>query len=136
MVEIELTYQGELRNVATHGPSNAQLNTDAPVDNHGRGESFSPTDLVATALGGCVLTIMGIKAQDKGWALEGARARVEKHMSSDLPRRINRIVLEVSLPKHLEDDQIALLEKVGLQCPVMQSLHPDIDIEHNFTKID
>ncbi|MEZ5299682.1 MAG: OsmC family protein [Verrucomicrobiales bacterium] len=88
MVEINLRYEGELRTTATHAPSGATLHTDAPVDNCGRGESFSPTDLVATALGSCLFTILGIKAQQKGIALQGGSVRVQKEMSADAPRRI------------------------------------------------
>ncbi|NIP97177.1 MAG: OsmC family protein, partial [Akkermansiaceae bacterium] len=91
MVEIEINYEGQLRCGAEHGPSKDTLKTDAPVDNHGRGEAFSPTDLVATALGSCMLTIMGIVAQRDGIPLEGSRARVVKHMSTDTPRRIAKL---------------------------------------------
>ncbi|GAB4186460.1 MAG: OsmC family protein [Wenzhouxiangellaceae bacterium] len=134
MVEMHIDYAGQLRCEAVHGPSGTRLHTDAPVDNHGRGESFSPTDLLATALAGCVMTIMGIKAQSRSWDMTGARARVVKHMSDDLPRRIVRLELDVTLPASLDEDQAEVLQRVGLQCPVMQSLHPDIVVEHRFQR--
>jgi len=87
MVQIEIAYLGQLRCSAKHGPSATQLVTDAPVDNQGRGESFSPTDLVATALGTCMLTLMGIRAQERSWALDGTQVSVKKHMQPS-PRRI------------------------------------------------
>jgi len=135
MVEIKVEYLGELRCQARHGPSGNQLITDAPVDNQGRGEAYSPTDLVATALATCEMTIMGIKARANGWSMEGATVRAEKHMSSDLPRRIVRLVLDIQMPSHLDDEQIKVLERAAKQCPVRQSLHPDIEIEHRITRL-
>ena len=132
MVEMQVVYQGELRCQATHSPSGINIHTDAPVDNHGRGESFSPTDTVASALASCELTIMGIKARDKGWSLDGTKVRVEKHMSSDSPRRIAKIVLDFTLPATLEQAQLDLLQRAAMQCPVKNSLHPDIVIDHRF----
>ncbi|MCG8466409.1 MAG: OsmC family protein [Xanthomonadales bacterium] len=131
MVEMQIEYLGELRCQAAHGPSGVTIQTDAPVDNHGRGESFSPTDTVAMALAACELTIMGIKAKDKGWSLEGTKVRVEKHMSAS-PRRIARIVLEFQLPEALAPQQRDLLQRAAMQCPVKNSLHPDIELEHHF----
>lgn len=134
MVEMHVVYQGELRCQASHGPSGVTIHTDAPVDNHGRGESFSPTDTVASALATCELTIMGIKARDKGWSLEGTTVRVEKHMSTDAPRRIAKIVLDFTLPATLADDQLDLLQRAATQCPVKNSLHPDIELDHRFNR--
>lgn len=133
-VEVSIVYQGELRCEATHGPSGVQLRTDAPVDNHGRGESFSPTDLVATALGACVLTILGIQADKHDIDLSGARVVVEKHMSVDLPRRIARLPVKVTVPVQFDDRVRTVLERAAHTCPVHQSLHPDIDkpIEFNW----
>jgi len=126
-VEISIVYQDELRCEATHGPSGVQLHTDAPVDNHGRGESFSPTDLVATALGACVLTILGIQADKHGLDLSGARVTVEKHMSSDLPRRIARLPVKVTVPFEFDQRVRTVLERAAHTCPVHQSLHADIE---------
>lgn len=129
MVEIEIDYQGELRCEAKHGPSKLVLNTDAPVDNQGRGESFSPTDLVATALGTCMATIMGIVAARKEISLEGLRLKVGKEMSADLPRRIVALPVEISMPVTEDHPAAEMLKEAALSCPVHQSLHPDIVVE-------
>jgi putative redox protein len=100
----------------THGPSGRQLETDAPKDNEGRGESFSPTDLLATALGSCMLTVMGIYARRKGWKLDGARARVEKHMATAPVRRIGKLVVEFEMPPHRDAGRP--LERAADTCPV------------------
>src|SRR3954463_12741311 len=111
MVEIEVNYTGDLHCEATHGPSGTSLSTDAPTDNRGRGESFSPTDLVATALGTCMSTTMGIAAKDHGLDLSGLKVRVEKHMSKDAPRRIVALPSEVHIPLSPNCPQRALLEQ-------------------------
>jgi len=132
MVEIDVAYQGDLRTRSQHGPSGRELETDAPVDNQGRGESFSPTDLLATALGTCMLTVMGIVARREGWDLEGARARVEKHMVADPVRRVGRLVLSFELPAGLAANARAVLEEAARTCPVKQSIHPEIETELSF----
>jgi uncharacterized OsmC-like protein len=132
MVEIDISYEGELRCGAVHGPSGDHLNTDAPADNHGRGEAFSPTDLVATALGSCMLTIMGIVAQHDGISLDGTRVRVRKLMSDDLPRRITRLEVELAVPLSKDHPGREKLEAAAMACPVKQSIHPDIAVPVNF----
>lgn len=132
MVEIQIQYNGQLSCVATHGPSGCELTTDAPVDNHGRGLSFSPTDLVATALGTCVATIMAIYAEKHQLDLKGTKVHVEKHMSSDLPRRIARLPVTVSVPLPVEDRYKKGLEAAGENCPVRKSLREDIEIPIKF----
>ncbi|MFK7821877.1 MAG: OsmC family protein [Planctomycetaceae bacterium] len=132
MVEINIEYQGQLRCEATHGPSNCKLATDAPVDNHGRGESFSPTDLVATALGSCVATIMGIYADRHDIDLTGMQVHVEKHMSTDTPRRIVRLPVTITVPIALEERHRGAIEKAAGHCPVHQSLRADIDAPLTF----
>ena len=129
MVEIHVAYEGDLHTTCRHGPSGGELETDAPVDNQGRGESFSPTDLLATALGTCMLTVMGIVARREGWKLEGARTRVEKHMVLDPVRRVGRLVLHFELPAGFPPDARATLEEAARTCPVKQSLHPEIEME-------
>ncbi len=121
-----VVYQGSLRTEATHLQSGATILTDAPTDNHGKGEAFSPTDLVATALAACMATIMGIAAQTHGIALEGTRLEVTKKMVSD-PRRIGEIVVDVRYPEGLilSEKEKTVLEKAALSCPVLESLHPD-----------
>jgi putative redox protein len=127
MVEIQLAYSGELRCSAVHGPSGKTLITDAPVDNHGKGESFSPTDLVATALGSCMMTVMGIVAERKQLNLSGMKVRVEKHMSADSPRRIVKLPVVIVMPLPSDHPERALLEAAALGCPVHHSLHADIE---------
>jgi putative redox protein len=128
MVEIQIRYEGGLRTRAVHSPSSATLQTDAPLDNHGKGESFSPTDLVATALGSCMLTTMGIVAERHGWDISGSRARVEKSMVAYPVRRIGK--LEVWLQMAGEHDERArtTLERTALTCPVHKSLGPAVEI--------
>lgn len=128
MVEISVVYRGELRCEASHGPSGTVLSTDAPVDNQGKGESFSPTDLVATALGTCMLTIMGIVARRHDLDLEGTTVTVTKEMVNEPVRRIGRLPVTIRLPEHVTDEQRKLLERAALTCPVHKSLHPDIEI--------
>jgi putative redox protein len=115
-------YEGGLRCRSRHESSGCELLTDAPLDNQGRGESFSPTDLVATALGTCVLTILGIVAERHGWALEGCQARVEKTMTSEGERRIASLEVWIELPAGLEEAQRQLLVRAGEGCPVKRSL--------------
>src|SRR5258706_10660251 len=132
MVEITTIYNGQLRTTATHGPSGGSLITDAPKDNMGKGEAFSPTDLVATALGTCIMTTMGIVAQRHNIDLAGATVRVEKHMSTSGIRRIARLPVELHLPRALADDDRKRLENAALTCPVHKSLHPDVDAPVTF----
>ena len=126
MVEIKIVYQGDLRCEATHGPSGAKVVTDAPVDNHGKGESFSPTDLVATALGSCMLTIMGIVAQRHNLDLRGTRVTVTKEMVQQPVRRIGTLSVTIHVPKDLGEEDRKRLENAAVTCPVHKSLHPDV----------
>jgi putative redox protein len=132
MVKIDISYQGELRCEAVHGPSGTKLSTDAPKDNHGKGESFSPTDLVATALGTCMLTVMGIVAQRHNLSLAGATVNVVKEMAAAPTRRIGRLTVEIRVPGQFDDAQRKLLENAAHTCPVHKSLHPEIDIPVTF----
>lgn len=125
MVKMTVQYAGDLHCKATHGPSGSVVETDAPVDNQGRGESFSPTDLVATALASCMATIMGIYAKRKEIDLAGMRIEVGKEMTQTAPRRIARLPVEVWLPATVVKDPA--LENAALTCPVFLSLHPDIE---------
>jgi putative redox protein len=131
-VRIEFGYQGQLRCTSTHGPSKAQVLTDAPVDNQGRGESFSPTDLVATALGSCMLTTMAIYAERHGLDLRGATATVEKEMIADPLRRIAKLTTALTLPLTADHPQRAALERAALTCPVHRSLREDVEIPVTF----
>ena len=126
-VSITVDYTGDLRCQATHGPSKSTLITDAPVDNCGKGESFSPTDLVATALASCMATVIGIKAQQKQLDVTGMKVSIEKHMSEDSPRRIVRLPITIDIPLPADHPERKLLEATALGCPVHHSVHPDID---------
>jgi uncharacterized OsmC-like protein len=127
MVTINIRYEGGLRCAATHGPSGQKLHTDAPVDNHGRGESFSPTDLVATALGSCMATIMGIAADRHQIDLRGMTIEVTKEMSPDAPRRIAKLATKIKVPLPPDHPQRALLENAALTCPVHKSLSAEME---------
>jgi putative redox protein len=133
MVEINVTYNGQLRTTATHGPSQSTLITDAPKDNMGKGEAFSPTDLVATALATCILTTMGIVAQRRELDMNGATARVTKEMVSTPFRRIGRLAVTVHMPHKLGDEDRQRLENAAHTCPVHRSLHPDVEAPITFT---
>ena len=128
MIEIKTEYQGKLRCRSVHGPSGTICETDAPVDNHGLGESFSPTDLVATGLGNCMATIMGIVAARKEIDLVGMKITVGKEMSKELPRRISKLGVRIEVPLAADHPDRKLLENAALTCPVHQSLHPDIEV--------
>ena len=132
MVEIDVQYGGGLRCTATHGPSGATLHTDAPADNHGKGESFSPTDLVATALASCIGTILGIQAEKHGWDLAGMTLHVSKTMATEGTRRIARLPVDVHMPVDLSADDRTRAERAAGTCPVHKSLHPDIDAPITF----
>ncbi len=135
MVKINSVYEGDLHCLATHGPTGNTILTDAPPDNQGKGETFSPTDLVATALGTCYLTIMGIAARGRNIDMKGTTCSVEKHMSQDLPRRIARLVVDVTFPAGLSDDKCRVIKEAVKTCPVSRSLHPDVKIEVNFHSV-
>ena len=122
----KVTYLGELRTECKHLRSGNEFITDAPLDNNGRGEAFSPTDTVATALASCMLTVMGIKARSMELDLKGSYADVTKYMAAN-PRRISGIDIQLYLPAAIQNDDRDLLERVGNACPVMQSIHPDIE---------
>ncbi len=122
MVTITGEYQGELHCTATHGPSGNSLATDAPRDNQGRGEAFSPTDLVATAFATCIATTMAIVARSHGVDLAGLRYEVTKEMSADAPRRIVRLAVRLSMPPAARQAPVGVLENAAHSCPVALSL--------------
>jgi len=126
-------YEGALRTVATHLQSGNIIETDAPTDNQGKGERFSPTDLVATALGSCMTTIMGIKARDMNIDLAGMKIEIEKIMKAD-PRRIGGINLTFHFPEslRLDEKQQTVFERAAHTCPVIYSIHPDIEVKAQF----
>ena len=120
-----ITYLGNLRTEATHLQSGEKIITDAPLDNKGRGEAFSPTDLLATSLGNCMLTVMGIAAQEKGINMEGTTCSIKKVMAAD-PRRVSEVHTQITFPHLYSDKDRAILEHTAKTCPVLLSLHPDI----------
>lgn len=127
MVTINIQYEGDLHCRATHGPSGAQLITDAPADNMGNGATFSPTDLVATALGTCILTVIATKAKSLGYALSGATVTVDKEMASG-PRRIGRLATVVFIPGQFAERDKKVLEATAFTCPVHKSMSHDVDM--------
>ena len=132
MVRVEMEYQGDLHCVSVHTPSGTALATDAPVDNQGRGESFSPTDLTATSLGTCMLTTMGIFARTLNVDFTGATATVEKEMSSTPPRKIARLTVAIRVPVTTSPENRQRLENAARNCPVKKSIHPDIETSIEF----
>ena len=128
MVEIRMRYEGDLHCVSVHAPSETELSTDAPADNQGRGESYSPTDLVATALGTCILTTMGIVARKNGWNIDGASATVEKSMVADPARRIGKLDVKVRMPEALDATARKTLETTAETCPVQKSISSAIEV--------
>ena len=124
-----IQYEGNLRCTALHLQSNTQIETDAPTDNRGKGERFSPTDLVCTALGTCMITTMAMKATDMGIELAGTIIEIKKHMLSD-PRRIGQIdvSLQLQTAAQTEEKDRIILQRAGDHCPVIKSLHPDLKL--------
>jgi uncharacterized OsmC-like protein len=129
----QIIYKGNLRTSATHIQSGTVIETDAPTDNQGKGERFSPTDLVAVALGTCMITTMGIKARTMDIQLDGTRVEVTKVMVSD-PRRIGKIVAHLFFPPglNLDDKTKVILENTARTCPVERTLHPDVELDMQF----
>jgi uncharacterized OsmC-like protein len=128
-----VTYNTNLRTTCLHLQSGSIFETDAPSDNKGQGARFSPTDLIATGLGGCLITTMGIKAESMDIKIDGAKVDVTKVMMSE-PRRIGKIIIAVTMPKlDLDEQTKEILERVGRTCPVERSLHPDMELDISFT---
>jgi putative redox protein len=132
MVAIEIGYEGDLHCRAVHGPSGTEVATDAPKDNQGRGESFSPTDLVATALGSCMLTVMGIMARTLNVDVTGSSATVTKEMVQAPVRRIGRLAVTIRVPGERSEEERQKLERAVRTCPVHKSLHPDVEMPIEF----
>lgn len=129
-VKINIEYLGNLKCVATHLDSGAKLETEAPKDNGGEGSLFSPTDLVATGLASCIMTIMGAIADRRGIDIKGLKIEATKHMATGKPRRISKIELSISFPSglNLSDEDKKRIEHAIEICPVKQSIHPDIEV--------
>ena len=131
MSKANIVYQNNLRTESEHIASGEKIITDAPVDNNGKGEAFSPTDLVATALGSCMITIMAISANKYDIDVTGTKASVKKIMGSD-PRRISEISIDINMNKNIEEKDRKRLERAALACPVHKSLHPDLEKKIRF----
>lgn len=127
----KITYLGDLRTSSIHVQSGATILSDAPIDNHGKGEAFSPTDLVANALGSCIMTIMAIKANDLNVDLTDTTVEITKVMQTE-PRRISKIVIVMNMSVATSDKNKIILERVAMNCPVLLSLNPLIDKEISF----
>ena len=127
----KITYLGDLRTSSVHVQSGAEIISDAPTDNHGRGEAFSPTDMVANALGSCILTIMAIKSKDLDLDLVGSTVEITKIMQSE-PRKIAKIIVALQMPVSADQKSKTILERAAMTCPVFLSLHPDIEKEVTF----
>ena len=133
MVTMHFAYEGDLHCRAVHGPSGTELATDAPKDNPGRGESFSPPDLVATALGTCMLTIVGIAARTLSLDIAGTTATVAKEMTTAAPRRIASLAVRIHVPRAISPENRLKLERAAHTCPVHKSLHPDVQMPIEFS---
>jgi len=132
MATSTIIYTGELRTVAVHLQSGVEIITDAPTDNQGRGEAFSPTDLLATSLGACMLTIMGINARANGIDIDQTRLEITKTMATN-PRRVSEIKIIITFPnKAYSEKEKQMLQIAALNCPVAKSLHPEIKQDVNF----
>jgi putative redox protein len=132
MVKIDIEYEGDLHCRLTHGPSGQVIVTDAPKDNQGKGEAFSPTDLAAAALGSCMATIMGIVARRHDIDLRGMKVEVIKEMATQPARRIGRLAVAFQMPRALPPEQRSMLENAALACPVHRSLCPEVRIDATF----
>lgn len=134
METVRTEYTGELRTQATHVASGNTLITDAPLDNHGKGETFSPTDLLATSYGSCMITVIGIASNTHGFSVDGTKLKITKIMASN-PRRIGELLVELDFPANgYSDKQMEIIRHTAITCPVALSLHPDVKqtIHFNF----
>jgi putative redox protein len=132
MIEQYVEYIGDLHCKLTHGPSKSTLLTDAPVDNHGKGEYFSPTDLVSASVGACILTVMALVADRNDFDIEGTHIKVSKEMASYPLRRIGKLALDISFPQRYEEKHFQMLKNVIKTCPVVSSLNPEIELVTNY----
>ena len=131
-VKIDVEYLGDLHCNVTHGPSGHSFLTDAPVDNEGKGEYISPTDLAAASIGSCISTIMGIKARNNNIDIKGMKVSVTKEMVNQPFRRIGKLIFEINFPHKLNDKDFQILSNVVKTCPVTRSLSPDVELDYTF----
>tara|TARA_B100001741_G_C16481932_1_gene565318 strand:+ start:331 stop:741 length:411 start_codon:yes stop_codon:yes gene_type:complete len=135
MSDIKIVYYGDLRTQITHSQSGDVIITDAPIDNNGKGEAFSPTDLFASSLGSCMLTIMGITAQTHGLNIDGSTVNINKIMGTN-PRRVSAIDIVININGKLNEKDKKILQKAAEHCPVSKSIHPDLDEKITFNFLD
>ena len=135
MSDIKIVYNGDLRTQITHSQSGNVIITDAPIDNNGKGEAFSPTDLFASSLGSCMLTIMGITAQTHGLNIDGSTVNINKIMGTN-PRRVSAIDIIININGKLNEKDKKILKKAAEHCPVSKSIHPDLDEKITFNFLD
>jgi len=132
MVEMTITYEGDLHSTIRHGPSGVVISTDAPIDNQGRGESFSPTDLLAASLASCMATTMGIAAAKHEWVLTGTRIVVKKEMTADPLRRVGRLIVDIFLNAPFDDKEMKVLTNAVTTCPVKLSISDRVQVPVTF----
>ncbi len=132
MVEIMLTYSGALQTIGVHVPTGSKLATDAPVDNHGKGTNFAPSDLLATALGACMLTSIGLAAQRQEWDVVGTRIRVRKEMVADPLRRIGRLHVDIFFSRQFDQKELKIITNAVTTSPVRLSINDRIDVPIHF----
>jgi len=135
MSDISISYKGELRTLITHNTTGELIQTDAPIDNNGKGRKFSPTDLFVSSLGSCMLTIMGITANSHGFSIDGSSIDIKKIMGKS-PRRIKEINININITGRLSDKERELVIRAAKHCPVSKSINPDIDEKISFNFID
>lgn len=136
MVKMNIVYEGGLHCQLTHGPSGSVIETDAPVDNHGKGERFSPTDMLCASLGACILTTLGIWGNKHGVNVDGSKAQVIKEMVTEPTRRVGKITVNMQMAKGIPQEKRVMVERVAHACPVHKSLHPDVVVELNIAYSD
>ena len=132
MTEISCFYNGDLQCTATHLSSGQEIKTDAPLDHYGKGENFSPTDLLATSLGTCVLTIMAIKARNNGWEIKNINLKIKKIMTENTNRKIKQLIFDIFLPNDLSNTERNFLINAANECPVTKSLSRSISLIFNW----
>ena len=132
MSKIKCSYLGNLNCEAVHIQSGHRIKTDAPLDHCGKGKNFSPTDLLATSLGTCLLTIMAIKARSNGWELENISLYIEKIMTKNKERKIELLIIDIYIPEELQKEKIEFIKKASKQCPVTRNLSESLDIQINW----
>ena len=132
MSKIKCFYLGDLKCEAKHLQSGMRIKTDAPLDHCGKGENFSPTDLLATSLGTCLLTIMAIKARSSGWELENISCDIEKIMTKNEERKINQLIIVINVPEELSKEKLNFIKNASKDCPVTRNLSESLDIQINW----